>query len=712
MTFADAIKQPLCKPVFLVTIQAGVWLRAWVQDSGIRYKVPLADTPASVMWNNATALSAQTSTAAVASGAGRWYYDGTYLYVSTPGGADIWSGTVQALVNFNFGNHPKYINSKDWDPRIKSVPNISQRIEAQFGGLGQIGGGSLALINNDGFFDTRKDYQWNARQVTMWVGIDLPNATALLADYQQMAVWSVDEWTTTNDTFTLRLKEPKARVKSQVPVNTFERSDYPNIEQSEIGKAIPIAYGKLSGIKPVLIDPGARRYKVADHAIKSFDGLSQKLTSERTLTETVTDWQPYEGNTRRIYYPSKTPKKVTNNGSSLTEKSDKDDVLASSGSFGYDDGWLYVNVTTLGTTVVTYSINVISWKAVAFDVQYLSDGEFTVPNYVTSSAELSVDFTGKTEGLFNDLIVSAPDVVADLLSLVDETNTSGTAFNDSNDALAVGTGNSGETLYSRKLALYVSEKTTVSDLISRINAACGTFVFSDSLGQYHMGVFEPSQRAPVYDLDQSDLMAEWSEVNSTDKLWTGVRAKYATNQSRQESQLVSYSIDGARLVNNQPEAVERDDDLPFSDEPDAIEYSQRMALMQSVPLKRFTVEMKWRGFEFTLGDQITIKYSARGIFGKFEVLERNIDFSGMRVRLVLGDLRGLKDTPGFWVGDSEALPVEFAGLDGYGSGSVEWNDAWDPTIKQWARNNIGYWTDDNGFADTTDHASHLASTWT
>ena len=710
MILSQAIQYPSGRPVFLVTIQAGIWCRAWVLDSGIRYKCPLSDAPSSVMWNNTTGLAVQTSTAAVAAGAGRYYWDGTYLYVSTPGGADIWQGTVQALVNVYLSNHAKTLNGVYWEPRIKSVPNLSQRIEAQFGGVGQIGGGTMSLINVDGWFDTRRGWQWNARTVSIKMGFDLPVNDAVYADYEQVAVWTVEEWTTAADVFTLRLKEPKARIKSQVPVATFTRADFPNIDQGLIGQTIPDAYGRLVGISAFLVDPGTKRYNLCGHAVKSIDAAYIKRTIETTQSAVQTGWLTFSGTTSRIYFAGKTAKKVVNTSTTLTKKEDSADVIATNNSWVQEDDWLYIRVTTIGTVTVTFSIESETIQAITLPALYLSVGEFTVEELVGSSDAVYVDFTGKPN-VYGDAIVSCPDVIQDLLLSVGETDINVASFSEATRILTLGILETGANFYMRQLALYISSKKSVSEIISDINAVCGSFVYSDNNGKYYLKIFVPKVRSVLFDVDESDIY-DWQEIAGVDKILTKFSTKYLIDAGREYSQAYEFERTDSQAINNQPEPVEKVVELPFSEESDAQEYAQRMSLQQSYPLKKFSCSMKWKGWSYLLGDQITIKHSARGVYGKYEVLERNVDLGSMTVKFVLGNLRGYEDRPGWWVDSAGTLPTQFSALAGYGAGSLTWNASWHPDIKRWARNNCGYWTDDNGFASSSDPDSFIPSVWT
>ena len=107
-----------------------------------------------------------------------------------------------------------------------------------------------------------------------------------------------------------------------------------------------------------------------------------------------------------------------------------------------------------------------------------------------------------------------------------------------------------------------------------------------------------------------------------------------------------------------------------------------------------------------------ITYTRTGLNEVMEVLEVRHDLLGGKVSMVAGDNRSYGSKPGFWVANADVLPTRFSTLAGYGAGSLAWNASWHDTIKQWARQNVGYWQDTNGFATTTDDESNLASIWT
>lgn len=118
----------------------------------------------------------------------------------------------------------------------------------------------MTLANADGYFDGMQDYQWRAGVVTLKIGVDLADADMAWADYETLATWAIQDHARDEQTFRLQLIERKARTKAKLPQSFFNRTDYPNIDEEWIGKPVPIAYGQLFGIEPVLINPGTRQF--------------------------------------------------------------------------------------------------------------------------------------------------------------------------------------------------------------------------------------------------------------------------------------------------------------------------------------------------------------------------------------------------------------------------------------------------------------------
>ncbi len=208
--------------------------------------------------------------------------------------------TVLAMVGYNFSNRAKVLNSLYWDPRLKDLPRISVRVERDFNGIGQIGGGTITFSNYDGYFDDLTDYCWDAGTTTIWMGADTDSATMTWGDYEKIATFTNEAWQKDNKKFTLELSELKAKLKKDFPFDVYQYSDYPAMAPGDLGKIKQIAYGKILGATPVCIDTASKKFKVANHPIKSFDAVRVSTGNgwvEKGFTTTDLEhaWFTYSG---------------------------------------------------------------------------------------------------------------------------------------------------------------------------------------------------------------------------------------------------------------------------------------------------------------------------------------------------------------------------------------------------------------------------------
>jgi hypothetical protein len=207
-----------------------------------------------------------------------------HVYVSPPTGRQYGEGIFALIYEFYCATIAKSFRSKFWQPRLVSAPDVSIRIEPRWGGVGKIGGGTLALDNADGYFDQFDDLAWDGGQVHLEMGVDLPGAGGPMdeSDYLPIGTWRIDGAERTDRTFTITLRELKTRLETRIPIERFTREDYPALDENDIDKVIPWAWGRLYGVKPVLLDAAAKRFKVAGHRIRSLDGVRIRIDDRWT----------------------------------------------------------------------------------------------------------------------------------------------------------------------------------------------------------------------------------------------------------------------------------------------------------------------------------------------------------------------------------------------------------------------------------------------
>lgn len=719
MTVAEAIQKPTSTLIILAEITAGVWCRAWVVDGTLTnsYSIAMADEVTSVKWNRDTTLTQQSSAADVNSNAGSWYWDraASLLWVRPVSGS-IFANVVQAFVTFYVGNPTaKTLNDRFYDPRLVSAPALSQRIEAMFGDVAQIGGGSLVLANVDGFFNTRQHYQWNAGGVVLKLGVDTAAGAMAWADYQTGATWVVEDWERSADSFTLRLSEAKSKLKSKLPFEFFARADFSNIEDATVGKPIPIIYGTVFGAPAVLIDPGAKQFKVCGHAIKELSEVRIRKSFDESKTRTVAagSWRGYSTNVWRYFLEDEEGAAVSYNGTAIPKADDLDDCIATANRWWDEDNFIYVHPASgadmsTGTYVVQSVKQLEAWDNINFATRNLTNGTFTLGDDWTIGQEISVDLKGKTSG--GVLIDNSIDIIKDILTSVGATNQNTSSFTEAASRLLIGTTITGRSRYTRSVGIVLSEPREVLEIINEILEQIGAFLYSDELGQYTIGLFEPQPGEALQTIDDLHITG-FSDRAETKDIVSSVNSRFARRERDDWSQNLISSTVATQYANDQAEPVVKEMDLLFATERDAEDYNARTRVHLGSALRLWDIRTPWIHWLRAPGEQVRLLSDRFDIDEIAEVIERRVDVGAKTVNLKLGNLRAWADAPGFWVSDAATLPTRFATLTGYGAGSLVWNAAWDSEIKKWARQNVGYWTDANGFANSSDPESFIPSAW-
>ena len=707
-----ALDKPTARIVLLLDVTAGLWCRAWVIDGTHTnsYKVATTLEVTAVRWNQSTLLTQRSSAALVDANVSSWHWDGAILWVRPPGGESIFETTVQAVVSFFWSNHPRIISNRYYDPRLKSCPNLSQRIEPKFGGVGQIGGGDITLVNNDQFFDALMDLQWDAGSIVLKVGIDTHQAEA--ASYQTMATWAAEDWKLNEQDFKLRVIEPAAVALSKLPIDVYTREEFPFIDTSDIAKPIPIAYGYLYGISPVVINPGAKQFKIAGHAIRDFLEVRVSRAQEETIAADIptAQWAPYATNVWRYYNAGDTVKNVLFNGASLAEENSIEDVAANDGSWTSQENYVYVRPTS-GQTISsgTYTINSSRsnnvWLLTNFASVDRDNAEFTLGDDWSSGDEVAVDFIGKVD------IYNAVDVVEDILAEAGRTNLDTASFTTARARLKIGTDERNEDVHERNPGVYISDSEDAINIIGEILANVRGYLYSSPTAQYAIGIFEPTRSEGLQVIDDTDITDLEELQDMGDDHPSSVLVRYAERVQDEYAQIVQRERVSSQYLRNRNTASPTEIDSLLTVEADVIRQADKMLMLEGGPMRTWLITTPWQSFLFKPGDQVHLEYATKGLNRTVEILEVQIDLGQKTVKLLVGDLRSLHDTPGWWVGDSDVLPTRFAAETGYGAGSLVWNASWSDTIKNWVRQNVGHWTDDNGFAATTDAESHYSSTW-
>jgi hypothetical protein len=182
-------------------------------------------------------------------------------------------------------------------------------------------------------------------------------------------------------------------------------------------------------------------------------------------------------------------------------------------------------------------------------------------------------------------------------------------------------------------------------------------------------------------------------------------AKYAHRRQDEWWGVITEERTANQFEHNAAKETVITSELPeLSAQDDAEYWAQRKLVSDGLPLKTYKITLPAKGLATLPGDQIRVSNSRRAFNEVLEVLEVGINLSTATASLTCGNLRNWGADAGFWSADSPTLE------DGVTAASP-WSSAWTDAQKTWAKQNVGYWTDANGFADPADPDSFIPSTW-
>lgn len=266
---------------------------------------PEVITIGSVTWDDVPLVSV-ASVAAVEATSETYYWDVTNreLYVhgidgNSPPGHAVVVGAVEP-----FANRGKHFAPETYEARVLSVPNIARRRDPLFFGRLEFGGGTVTLDNGDGALDLLGENPLiTGSSARIKVGFD----DLGIADYRQVYSGHIREVSIGFDEASIDLRDRRLKLRAQVGQNTFDQTTYPNLNDGNVGSAIPLAYGTLLNIPGVVVneDEGGSpdwTVKLADpiHSISAITevrvngaAITPNSTS-LTLAEAVIDNLDYE----------------------------------------------------------------------------------------------------------------------------------------------------------------------------------------------------------------------------------------------------------------------------------------------------------------------------------------------------------------------------------------------------------------------------------
>lgn len=639
--------------MFLAEVRARQHIPYWVENSDGSYTCTALEWIVTRLFKNG-----------VEQDGGDWSWDTATGEITWTGSGDPRSNYMQAEVEFQWSNTVGKVFTRtdldslpvSYEPRIKGAPTINLRIPPLFDGSdAQIGGGAITLENGDGFFDSIRELDWDAGYAHLKLGIDYPGAGGDMiemayADYYSQGVWAIRGWDTSYPDARLDVKDRKEKIGINIPLNRYSSDDYPSMDTDSQSSVVPLAYGVIQNAAPICINITTGTFQLADttyHSIGSVDRV------------------------------------------------------------------------TVNSVDVAYSYD-------------LDAGTITIPNWTNDataaeedsslvSGEVLVWFSGYVDG-DGVLIYNPADVIEDLLSTWggSAADLDTAAFAAAASDWNLGTDDAtGLSVPIHEISLYVDESTDLVDLCSDIAAWCNGVFYTDLDGQYVVSAWQP-RPGDVAEarLTEDHILSEPIEEVDARDVRTVASATYRRDLAADSGRLFTHTGNKYKYRGGLPAHKTESDEVPFYNRPAARLWAVRIVGLRGRPTRIWDLPaVSPCAFELVPGDPVEIAQSVIASSGArllppagiYEVLEVSRDLKGGTVGLVLSPWRGLEDRSGFWVEDGNDFP---SWMDVTTSvGADQWDSGWSAAEKKWARENSGYWCDDDGFADPDDEDSYDVSVW-
>lgn len=162
---------------------------------------------------------------------------------------------------------------------LRTVPQIRSLLAEVFTGKSFVSFGDLIVDNSSGVRDSWLTDSWDGRDVNLFLG----DPSWPKSDFRTVFMGSVED-ISAQDTRTLQIRIRDRQYLFEVPVSLNRVGGSGTTKDQRI----PIAYGEVKNVQPVLIDAAARKYQWHDGQVQSVDAVYDNGVAIATYTADLT----------------------------------------------------------------------------------------------------------------------------------------------------------------------------------------------------------------------------------------------------------------------------------------------------------------------------------------------------------------------------------------------------------------------------------------
>jgi len=216
-----------------------------------------------------------------------WFdYANRILYVHTSDDSDPDAGPflIEAAFWLYFSTHKDIeFNDNFYLPLLakEDIPDITQEIKPYFEGSFSISSGSIAFMNakigGEHFFDKKfSAYTWINAKVILKAGSNV-SPVFTYAQFKEIFTSYIDQKSCTDAKITFQLRDVRKEMTQPIILNKFNTTDYPDIEDTFVGKLIPAIFGFRDLTIPIPIDMENQHFKFNDSSIGTRSGSVERV---------------------------------------------------------------------------------------------------------------------------------------------------------------------------------------------------------------------------------------------------------------------------------------------------------------------------------------------------------------------------------------------------------------------------------------------------
>ena len=259
----------------------------------------------------------------------------------------------------------------------------------------------------------------------------------------------------------------------------------------------------------------------------------------------------------------------------------------------------------------------------------------------------------------------------------------------------------------------LTEYISFLELIGDLMKSCMGSFFNDNEGKYSIKIWDTEIGEDLSAVDFNDIITgSFSSISKVEDIRKIIRLGWNRNWGantysyKQLSSDITEPVYGITKTKTIPtlQSTSAGIDILLG----------RLGLIFETETIRIKFKSKIQLADKNIGDRIQISFKRQAADDNFswidsapvEINTINKDFINNIFTVECDDLKGVGQSVGLWTGDTPVFPASLGG------GSIAiWDDEWSETQKNYARQNSGFWTDDDGFADPDDSDSLNNSKW-